>query len=173
MCSQAQHTLSSQQLPLKLQRIIITSCSGCWLASSANKLPDTPSSREATAGSWQQQILRRNCPHPWKQREQPVSLLAPRGQCLPALLALPYPKVAFIVNRKPPPATALALLAASVLGHLKQDGSPRPNAGRQQQEEPRLPVGVSAGALCEHEQRDQIGVGNVHCPSASRRQKAN
>lgn len=155
MCSQAQHTLSSQQLPLKLQRIIITSCSGCWLASSANKLPDTPSSREATAGSWQQQILRRNRPHPWKEREQPFSLVAPRGRCLPGLLALPYLRESLLLLtgschlQLPWPCWLLA-----VLGHLQQDGSPRPNSGKQQHQEPRLPVGVSAGAVCKHEQRD-------------------
>lgn len=60
----------SQQLPLKLQCIITTSCYGCWPASSANKHPDTRSSREATACSWQQQILQRKCPHPWKTRER-------------------------------------------------------------------------------------------------------
>lgn len=89
MCSQAQHTLpqpatSSEAATHNYNQLL--QAAG-WPASSANKHPDTPSSREATACSWQQRILRRKCPHPWKKREQSFSLLAPRGQCLSGLLS--------------------------------------------------------------------------------------
>lgn len=79
VCSQAQHTLSQPELPLKLQCVITTSCSRLLAASSANKHPDALGARDAAACSWQPLGLLRKCPHPSRMRGRPFPSPSARG----------------------------------------------------------------------------------------------
>lgn len=82
-------------------------------------------------------------------------------------------RVAFIVNRKLPPAAALALLAAgcagatssrmAVPGLIMQGGSILRNPG--------FRLASQLGQFSNMNR--EIGIGNAYCPSANRRQKAN